>query len=247
MGWQIDSYGEAEQGPVCPDGIPHPPSSFSLWRDSGYLYYPWQPKLCNKCSKLGHTDKDCTVQVCKNCKRKGHSPRACKGEAPCNLCGVVGNLFKDCLQIAKSYSQAAKPPWRTTKEEAAVAIPPVPVTRKTKETGRRRGPRQERAKPDQGPTQTPELQTTEEEMSAILESSRPSGLIDDAPQPAPEIQEELPWMKQERRKRRHSPPQATKKTRNKHLSNHNPYSDPKESEEEDEGPDDQLEQVSKVL
>ncbi|KAJ1177440.1 hypothetical protein NDU88_002695 [Pleurodeles waltl] len=75
--------------------------------------------------------------------------------------------------------------------------------------------------------------------------------MDDAPQPASEIQKEGPWMKQEHRKRRHSPPQATKKTRQKHLSNHNPYSDPEESEEEEqpenEGPDDQLDQVTKVL
>ncbi|KAJ1083772.1 hypothetical protein NDU88_003927 [Pleurodeles waltl] len=88
-------------------------------------------------------------------------------------------------------------------------------------------------------------------MPAIPKSSRPCGPTDDAPQPAPEIQEEGPWMKQERRKRRHSPPQATKKTRKKHLSNHNPYSDPEESEEEDQleknGPDDQLDQVTKVL
>ncbi|KAJ1191809.1 hypothetical protein NDU88_001124, partial [Pleurodeles waltl] len=58
-------------------------------------------------------------------------------------------------------------------------------------------------------------------------------------------------MKQECRKRRHSPPQVTKKTRKKHLSNHNPNSDPKESEEEEqpgnEGPDDQLDQVTRVL
>ncbi|KAJ1166927.1 hypothetical protein NDU88_007321 [Pleurodeles waltl] len=91
-------------------GIHHPPSSFSLGRDSGYLYYPGQSKLCNKCSKLGHTTKDCTVQVCKNCKREGHTARACKEEAPCNLCGAVGCRFKDCPQRAKSYAQAARWP-----------------------------------------------------------------------------------------------------------------------------------------
>ncbi|KAJ1136743.1 hypothetical protein NDU88_003158 [Pleurodeles waltl] len=74
---------------------------------------------------------------------------------------------------------------------------------------------------------------------------------DNAPQPASEIQEEGPWTKQERRKRRKSPPQVTKKTRKKHLSNHNPNSDPEESEEEqqpgNEGPDEQLDQVTRVL
>ncbi|KAJ1123702.1 hypothetical protein NDU88_002170 [Pleurodeles waltl] len=97
-----------KEDPADPDGIHHPPSSFSLGRDSGYLYYPRQPKLCNKCSKPGHTPKDCTVQVCKNCKREGHTARACKEEAPCNLCGAVGHSFKDCPQRAKSYAQAAK-------------------------------------------------------------------------------------------------------------------------------------------
>ncbi|KAJ1170855.1 hypothetical protein NDU88_002726 [Pleurodeles waltl] len=63
--------------------------------------------------------------------------------------------------------------------------------------------------------------------------------------------EEGPWMKQECRKRRHSPPQVTKKTRKKHLSSHNPNSNPEESEEEEqpgnECPDDQLDQVTRVL
>ncbi|KAJ1211143.1 hypothetical protein NDU88_006504, partial [Pleurodeles waltl] len=236
---------------VAPDGIHHPPSSFSLGHDSGYLYYHRHPKLCNKCSKLGHTTKDCTVQVCKNCKREGHTARACKEEAPCNLCRAVGHCFKDCPQRAKSYIQVAKPPWRATQEKATRASPPVPAPRKTKETGRRKGPRQEQAKPDQGPTKALELKNTKEEMPAIPESGRPCGPTDDAPQLASEIQEEGPWIKQDHRKRRLSPPQATKKTRKKHLNNHNPYSDPEESEEVEqpgnEGPDDQLHQVTKVL
>ncbi|KAJ1179661.1 hypothetical protein NDU88_004895 [Pleurodeles waltl] len=148
---------------VAPDGIHHPPSIFSLGRNSGYLYYPGQPKLCNKCSKPGHTTNDCTVKVCKNCKREGHTARACKEEAPCNLCGAVGHRFKDSPQRAKSYAQAAKPPWRATHEKAAVAGPqvPAPESRKTKQTGRRKGPRQEQAKHDQGSTQALEPQSTE--------------------------------------------------------------------------------------
>ncbi|KAJ1185376.1 hypothetical protein NDU88_002169 [Pleurodeles waltl] len=187
------------------------------------------------------------VQVFKNCKREGHTARACKEEAPCNLCGAVGHCFKDCPQRAKSYAQAAKRSGRAAHEVAAAASLPVPAPRKTKETGRRKGPRQEQAKPIQGSTQALEHQSTEQAMPAIPES----GPTDNAPQPASEIQEEGPWMKQERRKRRHSPPQVTKKTRKKHLSNHNPNSDLEESEEEEqpgnEGPDDQLDQVTRVL
>ncbi|KAJ1093340.1 hypothetical protein NDU88_006444, partial [Pleurodeles waltl] len=211
-----------KEDPATPDGIHHPPSSFSLGRDSGYLYYPGQPKLCNKCSKPGHTAKDCTVQVCKNCKRTAR-------------------------KRAKSYAQAAKPPGRAAQEEAAAASLPVPAPRKTKKTGRRKGPRQEQVKPDQGSTPALEPQSTEEEIPAIPES----GPTDNAPQPTSEIQEEGPWTKQEHRKRRHSPQQVTKKTRKKHLSNHNPNSAPEESEEEkqpgNEGPDDQLDQVTRVL
>ncbi|KAJ1084053.1 hypothetical protein NDU88_004207 [Pleurodeles waltl] len=229
------------------DGIHHPPSSFSLGCDSGYLYYPRQPKLRNKCNKPGHTAKDCTVQVYKNCKREGHTARVCKEETPCNLYGAVGHRFKDCPQRAKSYAQAAKPPGRATHEEAAAASLPVPAPRKTKESGRRKGPRQEQAKPDQGSTQALQPQSTEQEMPAITES----GPTDNAPQPASEIQEKGPWMKQERGKRRRSPSQVTKKTRKKHLSNHNPNSDPEELEKEEqpgnEGPDDQLDQVTRVL
>ncbi|KAJ1142473.1 hypothetical protein NDU88_008787 [Pleurodeles waltl] len=236
-----------KEDPAALDGIHHPPSSFSIGHDSGYLYYPVQPKLCNKCSKPGHTAKDCTVQVCKNCKREGHTARACKEEAPCNLCGAVGHRFKDCPQRAKSYAQAAKPPGRAAQKGAAAASLPVPAPRKTKETGRKKGPRQEQVKPDQGSTPALEPQSTEEEMPAIPES----GPKDNAPQTASEIQEEGPWTKQECRKRRHSPPQVTKKTRKKHLSNHNPNFDPEESEEEEqpgnEGLDDQLDQVTRVL
>ncbi|KAJ1166957.1 hypothetical protein NDU88_007350 [Pleurodeles waltl] len=137
-----------KEDPAAPDRIHHPPSSFSLGLDSGYLYYRRQSKLCNKCSKPGHTAKDCTVQVCKNCKREGHTARACKEEAPCNLCGAVGHRFKDCPQRAKSNAQVAKPPGRVAQEEAAADSLPVPAPKMTKETGRRRGPRQEQAKPD---------------------------------------------------------------------------------------------------
>ncbi|KAJ1166981.1 hypothetical protein NDU88_007374 [Pleurodeles waltl] len=160
---------------------------------------------------------------------------------------LKSNRFKDCPQRAKSYAEAAKTPGRAAKEEAAAASLPVPAPRKTKETGRRKAPRQEQVKPDQGSTSALEPQSTEEEMPAIPES----GPTDNAPQPASEIQEEGPWMKQERRKRRHNPPQVRKKTRKKHLSNHNPNSDPEESEEEEqpgnEGPDDQLDQMTRVL
>ncbi|KAJ1177728.1 hypothetical protein NDU88_002980 [Pleurodeles waltl] len=142
-------------------------------------------------------------------------------------------------------------PGERHKREAAAASPPVPDPRKTKETGRRKGPRQVQAKPDKGSTQALESQSTEEEMPAIPERGRPFGPTDNAPQPASEIQEEGPWMKQECMERRHSSPQATKKTRKKHLSNHNSYTDPEESEEEEqpgnEGPDDQLDQVTKAL
>ncbi|KAJ1199923.1 hypothetical protein NDU88_003755 [Pleurodeles waltl] len=233
-----------KEDPAALDGIHHPPSSFSLGRDSGYLYYPGQPKLCNKCSKPGYTAKDCTVQVCKICKREGHTARACKEESPCNLCSAVGHSFKDCPQRAKSYTQVAKPPGRAAQEEAAVACLPVPAPRKTKETGRRKGPRQEQVRLDQGSTQAQEPQSTEEEIPAIPES----GPTDNAPQPASEIKVEGPWMKQECRKRRHSPPQVKKKTRKKHLSNHNPNSDPEEEQQPgNEGPDDQLDQVTRVL
>ncbi|KAJ1080185.1 hypothetical protein NDU88_000405 [Pleurodeles waltl] len=99
-----------KEDPGAPDGIHHPPSSFSLGRDSGYL--PLLPREAQ------------TVQP-----------------------------VQDYPQRAKSYAQAGKPPGRATQEEAAVASLPVPAPKKTKETGRRKGPRQEQAQPDQGSTQ----------------------------------------------------------------------------------------------
>ncbi|KAJ1166970.1 hypothetical protein NDU88_007363 [Pleurodeles waltl] len=178
---------------------------------------------------------------------KDTQPGHAKRKHPATSAVPWATVSRTVRKVAKSYAQAAKPPGRAAQEEAAAASLPVPAPRKTKETGRRKGPGQEQVKPDQGSTPALDPQSTEEEMPAIPES----GPTDNAPQPASEIQEEGPWTKQERRKRRHSPPQVTKKTRKKHLSNHNPNSDPEESEEEEqpgnEGRDDQLDQVTTVL
>ncbi|KAJ1139387.1 hypothetical protein NDU88_005760 [Pleurodeles waltl] len=124
--------------------IHHPSSSFSLGQDSGYLYYPEKPKLCNKCRK------------------PSHSPGG------------------GCLDS-----------------------PSVPAPRKTEERGRRKGSKQEKAKPNQGSTQALKPKTPEDATPAIPELSKPCETMDDAPKSAPENQGEGPWMKWEYRKRRH--------------------------------------------
>ncbi|KAJ1190970.1 hypothetical protein NDU88_000287 [Pleurodeles waltl] len=231
-----------KEDPAAPDGIHHPPSSFSLGRDSGYLYYPGQPKLCNKCSKPGHTTKDCTMQVCKNCKREGHTARACKEEAPCNLCSAVGHHFKDCPQRAKSYAHAAKPPRRATQEEAAAASLPVTAPTKTKKLGGGKAPGRSKPNLTRAP---PRPWSHRAQNKKCLPSPRvgQQTMLSKLPlRPGRRALDETGA----REKEAQSPT-----SRKKHLSNHNPYSNPEESEEEEqpenEGPDEQLDQVTKVL
>ncbi|KAJ1137804.1 hypothetical protein NDU88_004200 [Pleurodeles waltl] len=170
-------------------------------------------------------------------------------EAEAKPAPAAGLSFEMLGLAAKS--QVLRPDGQTSRESGTRrgcrGQPSSPGLQKDQRNWKRKGPRQEQAKPDQGSTQALEPQSTEEEMPAMPES----GPTDNAPQPASEIQEKGPWMKQECRKRRHCPPQATKKSRKKLLSNHNPYFDLWESEEEEQpengGSDDQLDQVTKVL
>ncbi|MBN3274868.1 ZCHC3 protein, partial [Polyodon spathula] len=78
------------------EGVEHPPSSFSIGPNRGFLYYVGQPELCRKCNELGHKAEECKDLFCKNCNKKGHNTKDCKERRKCNLCGSINHLFYKC-------------------------------------------------------------------------------------------------------------------------------------------------------
>ncbi|MBN3276009.1 ZCHC3 protein, partial [Polyodon spathula] len=80
------------------EGVRHPPSSFSIGTNRGYLFYFGQPKLCRKCNEMGHEAEECNDLYCRNCEKKGHSTKDCKEKRKCNLCGSANHLFFKCPQ-----------------------------------------------------------------------------------------------------------------------------------------------------
>uniref|UniRef100_W5NNG7 CCHC-type domain-containing protein n=1 Tax=Lepisosteus oculatus TaxID=7918 RepID=W5NNG7_LEPOC len=86
------------------DGLLHPPASFPIRANRGYLYYPDQPFACRRCGEKGHYGSDCQAEVCRRCDKVGHSTLMCRAEPKCNLWGVSGHIYKACLKRAKSFA-----------------------------------------------------------------------------------------------------------------------------------------------
>ncbi|MGH0161355.1 UNVERIFIED_CONTAM: hypothetical protein FKN15_041072 [Acipenser sinensis] len=89
------------------EGVRHPPSSFSIGSNRGYLFYFGQPEVCRKCNEMGHKAEECKDVFCRNCNQKGHNTKECKEKRKCNLCGSANHLFYKCPHRAKSYAGAA--------------------------------------------------------------------------------------------------------------------------------------------
>ena len=92
------------------DGFHHPPASFTIGTNRGYLYYPGQPLYCRKCTDFGHTAESCTQVRCRNCKGLGHTMGTCDRPKKCNLCGSEGHLFKHCPEVRSSYASIVRRP-----------------------------------------------------------------------------------------------------------------------------------------
>ena len=108
--------------PLAVGGVCHIPSSITLGRHRGVVFYHGMPKLCRNCGELGHLAAACTVVKCKTCGGE-HETRACRDPRPCNLCGVRGHLFRDCpLSYANRARNIAPPPPAST----APPNPPQP-------------------------------------------------------------------------------------------------------------------------
>ncbi|KAJ8002499.1 hypothetical protein DPEC_G00159540 [Dallia pectoralis] len=90
------------------DGYLHPPASFSIGRDKGYLLYAGQPRYCRKCNSYGHLADTCTQTRCRNCNTIGHVMRDCTVPKRCNLCGSEEHLFRHCPKNVPSYANAVR-------------------------------------------------------------------------------------------------------------------------------------------
>ncbi|KAJ8257372.1 hypothetical protein GJAV_G00184900 [Gymnothorax javanicus] len=105
--------------PSAVGGVSHIPSTITLGRNRGAVFYHGMPKLCRNCGELGHLAAACTVVKCKTCGGE-HETRACRDPKPCNLCGERGHLFRDCpLSYANRAKGEAPPP--------TPAAPPNPL------------------------------------------------------------------------------------------------------------------------
>ncbi|XP_055740291.1 zinc finger CCHC domain-containing protein 3-like [Salvelinus fontinalis] len=87
-------------------GYRHPPASFSIGADRGYLMYAGQPHFCRKCSTYGHLADACTQTRCRNCGTLGHIMSDCTVPKRCSLCNSENHLFRHCPKAAPSYARA---------------------------------------------------------------------------------------------------------------------------------------------
>ena len=99
-----------KDNPDSHDGFQHPPASFTIGTNRGYLYYPGQPLYCRKCTDFGHTADFCTQVRCRNCKGLGHTMGTCDRPKKCNLCGSEGHLFKHCPEVRSSFASIVRRP-----------------------------------------------------------------------------------------------------------------------------------------
>ncbi|MBN3319028.1 ZCHC3 protein, partial [Atractosteus spatula] len=90
------------------DGFKHPPASFALASDRGYLFYVGQPKTCRRCLETGHTADTCSQVRCRNCNELGHLMKDCKKGVMCTFCGDEGHVWKNCYTRTFDRVQAMK-------------------------------------------------------------------------------------------------------------------------------------------
>ncbi|KAJ8342118.1 hypothetical protein SKAU_G00320460 [Synaphobranchus kaupii] len=90
------------------DGYLHPPASFTIGADRGYLIYAGQPRFCRKCNRHGHTAETCTLQRCRNCEDLGHATKDCTEPKRCSICGSENHLYRRCPKTALSYASAVR-------------------------------------------------------------------------------------------------------------------------------------------
>uniref|UniRef100_A0A9J7YLV6 CCHC-type domain-containing protein n=1 Tax=Cyprinus carpio carpio TaxID=630221 RepID=A0A9J7YLV6_CYPCA len=94
-------------GMTSPGGLIHPPGSFFIGSNRGFLHYPGQPLYCRRCGARGHIKTDCTGQRCRLCESTDHIASACTEPKRCSLCGG-DHLFRVCPSRQKTYASLFK-------------------------------------------------------------------------------------------------------------------------------------------
>uniref|UniRef100_H3AHH8 CCHC-type domain-containing protein n=1 Tax=Latimeria chalumnae TaxID=7897 RepID=H3AHH8_LATCH len=77
-------------------GLQHLPNFINIGRDRGYLFYPGQPKVCNKCGSSRHFGANCAKLYCNKCSKTGHESSNCTNMIVCNPCNKEGHLYINC-------------------------------------------------------------------------------------------------------------------------------------------------------
>lgn len=93
---------------TSPDGLVHPPGSFFIGSNRGFLHYPGQPVYCRRCGVQGHLKADCTGQRCRFCGSAEHLGSACPEPKACSLCGGKDHLFRACPNRKKTFASLFK-------------------------------------------------------------------------------------------------------------------------------------------
>uniref|UniRef100_A0A9J8BCD9 CCHC-type domain-containing protein n=1 Tax=Cyprinus carpio carpio TaxID=630221 RepID=A0A9J8BCD9_CYPCA len=92
----------------CFGGLVHPPGTFFIGSNRGFLHYPGQPVYCRRCGAQGHVKADCTGQRCRFCGSAEHIATACPEPKTCSLCGGGDHLFRVCPSRQKTYASLFK-------------------------------------------------------------------------------------------------------------------------------------------
>lgn len=88
--------------PGSPGESVHPPGTFSIGPNRGFLSSPGQPLYCRRCGGLGHQKADCTGLRCRFCGGSGHRATECRAPKLCSLRGAADHLFRDCPSRGRS-------------------------------------------------------------------------------------------------------------------------------------------------
>uniref|UniRef100_A0A8C1S1M9 CCHC-type domain-containing protein n=1 Tax=Cyprinus carpio TaxID=7962 RepID=A0A8C1S1M9_CYPCA len=94
--------------PSVQGSVLHPPGSFSIGPNKGFLYYPGQPLYCRRCGGQGHVKMDCKGERCRFCGESNHVAGICTAPKCCSLCGSDEHLYRGCPGRKKSYASLFK-------------------------------------------------------------------------------------------------------------------------------------------